>query len=243
MVKSFVYLLILANVVLLLWETGFRGGDDSRRELAIPSGLEQIVLSDEVLESDAAAEPAPAEADLQSAEADADLVADEPAVPEVKPSAVKDCYLVGPEPSKARAEYLLGFFKAHAMDATLEAKPGEVPDGWWILFPKAASLEAARENRRALAEKGVKDMWVFEKGSLEWAISLGLYSSRDRAEVARKQFADKSIVTEVTPRLVQGEVHWLRIPWRRPLLELEEIVQLFNTQDPDSDLPEPIPCP
>jgi len=237
--KSFVYLLILANVVFFLWEISMRGGDDAYRELPIPSGLERILLSSEAVDSEAA-ELEPGEAELKSVEAEA--TEEEPA-PEVKPPPPSNCFLLGPEPDKARAEELQMLLKTHTSEVNLEAKPGELPNGWWIVFPKAASLEAARQNRQMLQGKGVVDMWVFEKGSLQWAISLGLFSKREQAETARKQFADKSIVTEITPRLVQGEVYWLRIPWHRPQLELEEIVQLLNTQDPDSRVPAPIACP
>ncbi len=242
--KYFVYLLILANVVFFLWETGFREreGDGTHQELAIPSGLERIVLSNEVVAPDTA-EPEPGDADLQAAETDMSTNGEETPPPEAKPPVASDCFLIGPEADKAKAEELKGLIKTHAPDVSTEAKPGEVPDGWWILFPKAASLEAARENRRMLVEKGVVDMWVFEKGSLQWAISLGLYSSREKAEAARKQFSDKNIVAEVAPRLVRGEVYWLRIPWHRPALELEEVIQLLNTQDPESKIPAPIPCP
>lgn len=239
--KYFVYLLILVNVVFFLWETGFRGdGDGSSQELAIPSGLERILLSSEAADSEAA-ELEPGDAELKSVEAE--TTEEETPAPEEKPAPRSDCFLIGPEPGKERAEELLGLLKSHTGEVSVEAKPGEVPAGWWILFPKAPSLEAARENRKMLAGKGVMDMWVFEKGSLQGAISLGLYSAREQAETARKQFTDKNIVTEIAPRLVQGQVYWLRIPWHRPQLELEEIVQLLNTQDPESKIPAPVACP
>lgn len=242
--KFFVYLLILANVVFFLWETGWRSssGDGSHQELAIPTGLEKIVLTSEVANPEAG-EPEPGDADLQAAEADANPVTEDAPTPEPKPTPRTDCFLVGPEPDKARTEELMGLIKSHGIDSSLESKPGETPDGWWVLFPKAANLTAARENRRVLAEKGVHDMWVFEKGSLQWGISLGLYSERDKAEQARAQFAEKNIVTEVVPRLVQGQVYWLRIPWKHPPLELEEVIQLLNSQDVGTKIPAPVPCP
>lgn len=236
--KYSVYLLILVNVMFFLWETGFRGNGNGPQELAIPSDLERILLSSEAADSEAA-ELEPGDAELKSVE---DEQTDDTPTPEVKPPPPSDCFLIGPS-NQARADELRGLIKSHTGEVEVVAKPGEVPAGWWILFPKAPSLEAARENRRMLAGKGVADMWVFEKGSLQWAISLGLYPGRAEAEAAQKQFTDKNIVTEVAPRLVQGEVYWLRIPWHRPRIELEEIVQLLNTQDPESKIPAPLACP
>lgn len=236
--KKLVYLLILANVVFFLWERGFRGSDDGYRELAMPSHLERILLVQEAAET-VPMEPEPVDADAQS---EPGLEGEDAPVPETKPAPRSDCFRVGPVETQAQADELLDLMKVHADGAVVETRAGEVPGGWWILFPKAPSLDAARENRRMLLAKGVVDMWVFEKGSLQGAISLGLYASREQAETARKQFADKSIVTEIAPRLVPGKVYWLRLPWTRPPLELEEIVQLLNTQDPDLRIPAPVAC-
>lgn len=233
--KALVYLLIFVNVVVFLWETGFRNRSDGFQELAIPSHLERILLVEEAADA-VAMEP-------DTSEAEAPEAPDEEPAPVVKPAPkVSDCFLIGPAQTQAQANELLDLLKSQVGAASIETKSGEIPSGWWVLFPKAPSLDAARENRRMLLDKGVVDMWVFEKGSLQGAISLGLYSTREQAEAGQKQLTDKNIVTELAPRLVQGKVFWLRIPWTRPPLELEEIIQLLNTQDPDSKIPAPVPC-
>jgi hypothetical protein len=262
--KHFVYLLILVNVVVFLWESGFResGNSDSgsvSQELAIPDNAERIILTREAAQSIVAESPEPAQTEIQPivlatepVPASASEQESEPAsiptpagipVPAAKPPVLAgDCFRIGPAPTKARAGELLDLIKTHAGEASVETKPGEVPSGFWILYPKAASMDAARENRQMLLGKHVTDMWVFDRGPLRGAISLGLYGSRDQAEVAQKQFTNKGIVTEIVPRMVRGRVFWVRIPWRRPVLELEEIVQLLNTQDPDSRIPSLVPC-
>jgi hypothetical protein len=252
--KPTFFLLILINVIVLLWETGYgRNPDESYQELPIPSNVEKIVLINELADTPTL-EPEAAEAAEAVVEAEPDAAipaeaaaeSEEVPVPEAPepPAPPPGCFNVGPFPDQARATEVLDLLKPQSFEARTEERPGDVPDGWWVIFPKASSLELARENGRALAQKGVQDMWVFDRGPLLGAISLGLYDNRDKAVLAQRQFADKNIVTEVVPRLVRGRVHWLRIPWEgRPALELEEIVETLNSQDPDARIPAPVACP
>jgi hypothetical protein len=259
--KYFVYLLVLINVVVFLWESGFRDSGnsspgDSYQALAIPNGTERIVLTQEAAQSIVTESPEPAQAEIRPivlATASEPVPIPESAEPASTPTEIPapaskppvlagDCFRIGPAQTKARANELLDLIKTHAGEASIETKPGEVPSGFWVLYPKAASMEAARENRQMLLGKHVADMWVFDRGPLQGAISLGLYTSREQAETARKQFTNKGIVTEIVPRMVRGRVFWVRIPWRRPVLELEEIVQVLNTQDPESRIPSLVPC-
>lgn len=241
--KSFFYLLVLLNVAFFLWETGTREDSESYRELAIPSNVERIALAQEsagTAGSDSEGADVPPETlDIESAQPD-----DIPA-PEAKlewPPRLVDCFRIGPSQTREEADFRLQLLKGTAPDVAVKMRPGDVPDGWWVLFPKAQSQEAAKENRRMLVQKGAVDAWVFDKGPLQWAISLGLYRKREDAEAAQKPLMEKSIVTEVVPRMVRGNVYWLKIPWHRPALELDEIVQVLNTQDPGLRIPPPVAC-
>lgn len=241
--KYLVYLLVLGNVVFFLWETGFREGrnsDDSYQELAMPSGLERIALLSEAAGNAGSAAPvAVAEA---GPAVQVPLTETPPPAETRPPEKPVDCFAIGPSQTKEEAEGFLELLKSHAPKAAVETRLGDVPDRWWVLFPKAVSPEAGRDNRRMLAEKGVVDTWLFDKGPLQGAISLGLFKTKEEAEAARKSFMDKNIMAEVVPRMVRGKVYWLKIPWHRPGLEFEEIVQVLNTQDPTLHIPAPIPC-
>jgi hypothetical protein len=245
--RYLVYLLVLANAVFFLWEIGGRGGKDSDasyQELRIPSGVERIALASEVAGLSLAEPVTVAAAAGEAAPPqNAGQVEPVPPLPEPKPAPKKvDCFRIGPSQTRAEADGFLELLKSHAPKARVDAKPGDVPDGWWVLFPKAVSLEAGKENRKMLADKGILDTWLFDKGPLQGAISLGLYKTKEQAEAARKPFMDKNIMTEVAPRMVRGEVYWVIVPWQRPALEFEEIVQVLNTQDPSLHIPAPVPC-
>ncbi|MGZ8219279.1 hypothetical protein [Methylomagnum sp.] len=240
--KYLLYFLVLANLVFFAWEIGFRqdkNTESSYQELVIPSGVERIALTSELGKAPDADEVPEGEV------VDPGMAGEDIPAPESKPKPPPkptDCYQIGPAQTRAEADNLLDLLKSQTPDANIVTLSGDVPEGWWILYPKAINLDVARENRRALAGKGVVDAWLFEKGPLQGALSLGLYKTKEEAESARKPFMDKNIVTEIAPRLVRGQVFWLKIPWHRPALELEEIVQVLNSQDSSLHIPAPMVC-
>jgi hypothetical protein len=103
-------------------------------------------------------------------------------------------------------------------------------------------MDTAKSNRKMLLEKGVTDLWLFDKGPLQGAISLGLFKTRNRAEQAQKKFTELGIITEVVPRQVRSEAYWVRIPWNRPALELEEILQSADAKGATGVPPALVPC-
>lgn len=241
--KYVFYLLVLANLAFFLWEIApgrSHEAQESVQTIAIPSGGERIVLLKE----------APVNTLLPSGGEDvrgglSDAPAASPSGDNARGKARKgkaNCFMIGPNLTQADADTVLELLSSHARDATVVTRPGDVPDGWWIIYPRAINGVIARQNRAMLAAKGVHDTWIFENGPLQWGISLGLYDTLDQAEEAQKQFEEKNLMTDVTPRMVRGSVYWVKVPWRRPSLELDEIVQVLNSQDPSLRIPSPVPC-
>jgi len=246
--KYVFYILILANVVFFLWETNIigQGGGTaaSYRELRLPHTVERIALLSE--------RSAPPEKNTGVALADPSVTqaAPEPSEGETPepvqqadvPAPESGCFQWGPVADEARAREVLNLVKAQSDQAALVRKPSDLTDGWWVLFPKAHDLEAAKSNRKMLLEKGVTDLWLFDKGPLQGAISLGLFKTRARAEQAQKKFTEQGVITEVVPRLVQSEAYWVRIPWTRPVPELEAMLKPWDgKRAADQRLP-PVPC-
>jgi hypothetical protein len=231
--KYVFYALVLANLGFFLWNTGAQEageGEGNLRELSIPSGGAPIQLLREVplLASDKPKDKGGSEEAGKNAS-------------KFRKSRA-NCFLVGPRQSQADADGLRDLLTTHTADTAVVTRLGDVADGWWLLYPRALTQEAARENRRMLAAKGIHDTWIFDNGPLQWGISLGLFDNLEKAEAAQKSLAEKDIMIEVTPRMVRGNVYWVKVPWRRPALELEEVVQVLNLQDPGLKIPGPVPC-
>ncbi|MDD5036459.1 MAG: hypothetical protein PHE55_17075 [Methylococcaceae bacterium] len=256
--KYLFFLILLANIVFYLWETGVgrQIGQDAQK---VPEAGERIVLLKEIpaksepqimppapqaevsgAEPEQAAvsaapaqdeaapvEPAPPPpdppADTQVAEtpiaSQADAADQTPNPPPPTPDSV--CYHLGPyvSPKKAiAASIALG----GASRAEVVKQPTEVEAGYTVLYPPAESLQVARENLKAMQGKGFKDAWVLEKGDYRYAVSLAMFSDKERAEAAVAHFRGMGIPAELKPRMVPGNTWWLRIPGssaERPALE------------------------
>ena len=78
-----------------------------------------------------------------------------------------------------RAEQAL---EALALGARLSQRRSEEKAGWWVFIPPQADRAAALKKTAELKGLGIDDFFILqEEGSLRWAISLGVFSSRDAA--------------------------------------------------------------
>ncbi|WP_156912656.1 SPOR domain-containing protein [Methylocaldum szegediense] len=165
---------------------------------------------------------------------------DAPSVPML--ATVPNCFQWGPVTDETRARGILEQVKVRSNEASLVKKPSALTDGWWVLFPKAHDMDTANSNRKMLLEKGVTDLWLFDKGPLQGAISLGLFKTRVRAEQAQKKFTDQGIITEVVPRQVPRDAYWVRIPWTGPTTDLDELLKATARQSATGMSASLIPC-
>ncbi|MGI9212565.1 MAG: hypothetical protein ACR2HF_08835 [Methylococcaceae bacterium] len=232
--RVFFFLVVLANVFLLVFETGYRHPSSDHeagmKNLALPGTTQSIALIGEPLphqQAPAASFSAP--------------VKPTPA-PEFPKASSGNCLEIGPYPSTATAHELQELMQPHAGGITLLTRTQAQNDSWWVLIPKSDNMEVAKARRQMLLDKGVKDFWLFNKGELQGAISLGLHESRELAEAAQRQFLDKGIVSEIVPRSTHGETYWLRISWNRPALALDEVLQTLRMQNTELHIPAPEVC-
>jgi hypothetical protein len=252
--KNLFYLLIVLNVVFFVWKNvreqpvsdqatptdnslSFADGGD--RPLTLPAAGPDIAPATPPADDDAGqvAEHQVADGGVgqtDSAESEKPL--------EPLQQSADGCYEIGPILTREAADAYLGLIGSSVQEARVVIKTGAVPDGWWVLYPKARTLEGARANRRLLAKYGVFDSWIFDKGPLALAISLGLYKTRGEAEQAAKPLLDRGVIVEVAPRRIRGEVFALKLNWSGLPLELDEKVQLLNSQDSALQMPAPSQC-
>lgn len=253
--------LILVNVVFFLWESNILGrgsvSSQSYKELRLPRALDPITLLSErsgssekpagmVLASVSGSQVKPEKIKETTPIIESASVQEKGDVAEIplssKGGAQSSCFQWGPVTEESQAREVLNLVKAESDQAAVVRKPSDLTDGWWVLFPKAHDMEAARANRNMLLEKGVTDLWLFDKGTLQGAISLGLFKSLNRAELAQQRFTEKGIITEVVPRQVRGDAYWVRIPWSRPASELNEVLKSTDSKQAAGSSPSLVPC-
>ncbi|WP_428354320.1 hypothetical protein [Methyloprofundus sp.] len=61
-----------------------------------------------------------------------------------------------------------------------------------VLTLPTDDLQLAKNRRDILKQQGITDLWMFKKGQFKWRISLGLFSSSDKALFAKQQYAQQT---------------------------------------------------
>lgn len=236
--KYLFYLLVVVNLVFFTWKVA-----QDQRETYLRDMADQHIdyQGDSSAGAPEATDDQMLSAEPGSAEDLSENAADEVASTQMEASS-SGCYEIGPLQDRDIAEGYANLLLPSAKGVRLSIRAGDVPDGWWLIYPKASTLEAAHANRRMLENNGIHETWLFDKGPLQGAISLGLYKTRAEADKAQQLLVEKGVGVRVSPRMVRGEVLWLKIPWTGSPLGLEETVQMLNSQDPSLNMPAPTPC-
>lgn len=153
------------------------------------------------------------------------------------------CLALGPYLNREEANLALDALRQAVKEGRVVAISGDQVAGYWVIYPKARTREGALANRQMLMNRGIYESWLFDRGPLEGAISLGLYKSQDEAEAAVQGLRNRGVATKVRPRLVLGETFWIQIPWEESPLALDEAIQTLNSHDDKLKLPSPTSCP
>ena len=208
--RALVFLLILVNLLFLVWTQGYFGASSD------PDGfrLQQQMLADQI--KVVARDEAPAES----------VKAEKP----VKAEAVAEqCLSLADLPlaDSERVESLLAekwpVFKAHR--TMLE---GSV--SYWVYIPALASKQEADNKVAELKKLRVPEFFIVqESGPYKWAISLGLFSTKEaataRLEALRNQGVKSARVGErnAKPATAQLEIRGPEVqidPLRKAIAEL-----------------------
>lgn len=147
-----------------------------------------------------------------------------------------NCYRIGSfndaEAARMAQEQIAGQIPA----AAVMAKPEESVEGYWLLYPKARDLDAARHHRAMLQQKGIKDVWLIDKGEMQGAISLGLFSTREEAESHRIKMLAQNIQSQIQVRMVRNERYWVQFQWLESRQKLDEALVELRIEHPQLPL-------
>lgn len=127
-----------------------------------------------------------------------------PAVATVDPV----CGRVGPfEPDQA--EQLLAQLPAYLALLSDTSEESEQIDNYYVLIPALPDIAAGLEKLDELAEAGIEDTWLFRRGPLKNAISLGLFRREAGAKRRVAEVGKKGFEAELFPRVSRVEHRWL----------------------------------
>lgn len=179
--RAFVFLLILANLLFFSWSRGFLGGAENPDALR----LQQQLLADQVtLVRDAPA--------LDKTGADKLVKVEKSEKPEEK-RLPEVCLQVGDLPlaEMVRIESVVtGKFPAFRTERTMNQGSGH----HWVFIPPLPSKQDAEKKAGELKRMGVPEFFIVqEAGAYRFAISLGIFSSKEAATERLAQLREKGV--------------------------------------------------
>lgn len=144
------------------------------------------------------------------------------------PGARRTCSSVGPFTARSPAEALAARLgREPGLGVRLREEAGQLRSGFWVYippFPTRAAADAAAVEMRA---KGAGDLFIVTAAEQRHAISLGLFSTPDRADQRAAEVGKLGYRPRVAERFRDAAVFWLDLEepvgWRFESLDLSGI--------------------
>lgn len=187
-VKIIFALLVLANVGLALWATGFRPGADAPEGPRPALHPEKMRLVDESGAQLSVRNAGPAAAGTTEA---------------------GDCYRIGPFTDTAQADKAGAFLKEIPLAYERRTDEQQLVAGYRVYLPPLATRAAAEQQRRELTRLGFKDHSLMQEEGLNNAISLGLFAVEINARKHLQALAAKQVEARIQPVSQTRTHHWL----------------------------------
>lgn len=198
-------LLVLANLGFFAWQHWY-GGDAAIRLPAgrVDSGsAKRLVLVGEQDTAVAAAGPRQARA----------LEVVEKPVPTTTTAPVEDgsmtCATLGPFEQLEIAEVARSQLERTGNRAALRETGGQIRSGFWVYLPPFASRAAAEDIEDELRGKSVEDLFIVTGNEQRNAISLGLFSTPERADQRAAEIGRLGYAPRVAERFRDATVYWV----------------------------------
>lgn len=189
-------LLLLANLGLLAWTWWHAGNEDLPR--GRPAAVAQrLLLLDETPSTGAGEEQLARNATEEEI----------PAV--IEPVPARQCFSVGPFESVEQAELATRRLAELGIRAGMREAGGQIRAGFWVYLPPFGSRSAAMQAADELRGRGVQDLFVVTDPAQRNAISLGLFSTPDRADQRAAQIGRLGYSPRVAERFRDATVYWL----------------------------------
>lgn len=250
--KGFFYLLLATNLLFVVWQYGIQpdaGNGSDEVKAGTTAGKPGLRLLSELRESEL---PRPRQYQEEDTAHAVDTVAVELIEPEatarVEPEPVKTtsgseaCYRSAMLESVKEAEELQQALQALGVTRVSRSVVQTQKVNYWVMFSAFASRAKADGAAGVLRKGGVKDFFIVRSGRHENAISLGVYSTRERAELRYKE------ITALKSNLKKPVIEGIDLPAKRIVVKVrvddpQKEEKLQKAQDKKlAGILEKIPC-
>ncbi|MDX1455478.1 MAG: SPOR domain-containing protein [Gammaproteobacteria bacterium] len=253
-------LLLLANAVVFAWFGLLNSTEEQLpgNRLPVDPGQPLVLLGEAATADDLAApmeddgailaeaagsDDQPAASDNTSGDTDSAATALEPAVAAAGDSEPVElnCALLGPLNEESSAELLVKRLLELGYVPELRSEGGQIKTGYWVHLPPFEDRDAAKDTEEQLRNRGVKDLFIVTGEENLNAISLGLFSSVERADQRAAEIGRLGFNPRISERFRDATVYTVRI---RELPGADLTPEALGALGPGEILPEitPVNC-
>ncbi len=125
------------------------------------------------------------------------------------PLARDQCATLGPFTTTADMRAAIGALSPHV--ARIQDRSGKASrsHGYWVFLPATTTREAALDEARQLAAKGINDYYVVTAGDAQNTISLGLFDDPANAQGRAAHLQQLGFAAKVKQRVDTEAVYWV----------------------------------
>lgn len=235
--RGFFVLLLLSNALFFGWQVWFGSESEPVNTQLPPLPGEQLVLLSELAPSERPADKAdvgsnneeekgsvPDVVDTVAVAQEAVTIAseDDPVPAEAEQELGEEgalrCYISRPLASEADARSLRSRLKSVGFGA--ESRTVQMrKTNYWVMLPPYKSRDKAMEAARLLEQNNVKDFFIVRSGQHENALSLGVFSTQDRAQARYREIRGYRL------KLSSPRIEALELPAKRYQVVLEGVTE------------------
>lgn len=112
---------------------------------------------------------------------------------------IEECYEVGPFSNEQQLKKWLASQEIEGQPETF-SREEQVVSTYLVFYPASETMAESKRNVTMLQNKGIEELWLFKKGEMMGAISLGLFKEKPRAVKLFQKMRSKGINVNITER-------------------------------------------
>ena len=150
------------------------------------------------------------------------------------------CVTLGPFSSNDAAINAASLLRASGVVIEVREEPGQLRSGFWVHLPPYPTREAAEAVAADLGQKGAGDLFIVAAAEQRHAISLGLFTTPERADQRAAEIGKLGYRPRIAERFRDGAVFFLE--YREPAELALDVAPALEVADPEARRTA-IPCP
>ena len=136
------------------------------------------------------------------------------------------CYEIGPFADEATLQQWKKQLGEGIKVLESQSRATEEIKDFMVYYPAAGTFDKSKQNVSMLKDRGINDLWLFLKGDMRGAISLGLFQTETTAEIVRDRYRNDGLDIQIAPRHKKSQTYFAHLEMDSD--QQEKVFQLMS---------------